>query len=178
MKTVKIICSSLLMTILVGCASSPRILNMVPPTDHYQFSNTNKTIKVEMVYGGQESDPIFEGSRIDNTSFMGALLQGLTNSNLFKKVNPSENPDYYLTAMILSQDQPLMGFNMTVTLLVRYTITSGIDKTQTWQKDIVSQYTATVGDAFVGATRLNKANEGSVRENIRLLLEEISKLEL
>lgn len=178
MNTVKLIFSYLLIAMLAGCATSPRILNMVPATDQYQFSNTNKTIKVGIVYGGDESDPIFSGSKIDNSSFMGALIQALTNSNLFIKVNPSDSADYNLTAQILSQDQPFMGLNMTVTLLVRYTIIRETDSYQIWQKDIISQYTATVGDAFVGATRLNKANEGSVRENIKLLLEDISKLEL
>lgn len=178
MNTSKLVFLSLLIVTLIGCAASPRILNMVPATDQSQFSNTNKTITIKMVHGGRESDPIFEGSKIDNTSFMGALLQALKNTNLFTAVNPPANPDYNLTALILSQDQPFIGLNMTVTLLVRYTITRETDGVQIWQKDIISKYTATVGDAFVGATRLNKANEGSVRENIKLLLEDLSKLEL
>jgi len=150
---------------------------MIALTAQNKFVRTDKTISVKMVYGGKESDPIFTGSKIDNTSFMGALLISLTNSNLFSKINPSESPDYYLSAMILSQDQPFAGLDMTVTLFVRYII-SGKDETQIWQKDILSQYTAAFGDAFVGATRLNKANEGAVRENIRLFLEELSKVKL
>jgi len=168
----------ILISFLSGCAFSPSLLNMVPVTTQYQFTNTGKTITIKMVYGGEESDPIFKGSRIDNASYMGALNQSLANSNLFSKINPSGNPDYYLDVMIISQNQPFAGFNMTVTLLVRYTIINGKDNTQIWQKDISSKYTAAFGDALVGATRLNKANEGSVRENIRNFLEEISKLKL
>lgn len=178
MKTLRLIPLLFLIFMMIDCAFSPSLVNMIPITTQYQFSNTNKTITLNMIYGGEESDPMFKGSRIDNASYMGALLQSLTNSNLFSKINPSGNPDYYLDVMIISQNQPFAGFNMTVTLLVRYTIINGKDNTQIWQKDISSKYTAAFGDALVGATRLNKANEGSVRENIRNFLEEISKLKL
>jgi hypothetical protein len=178
MKIIKLFTLLLLISLMFGCAFSPSLQNMIPVTNQYQFSNINKTITIKMVYGGEKSDPIFKGSRIDDASYMGALLQSLTNFNLFSKVNPSGSPDYYLDVMIISQHQPLAGFDMKVTLLVRYTIINGKDNTQIWQKDIFSQYTAAFGDALVGATRLNKANEGSVRENIRIFLEEISQIKL
>jgi hypothetical protein len=165
----------LLIFIFGGCATSPKMLNMVPLTEGYKFTNTNKTLKVELASGGRESDPLVEGSKIDNASFTGALITALRNSNLFSEVNPSANPDYTLSAAILTQRQPMAGFSMTVELLVRYTLKDNAG-TQVWQKDIVSKYTATMGDSLIGPTRLNLANEGAVRENIRLLLEDLSKV--
>ena len=46
------------------------------------------------------------------------------------------------------------------------------DKSIVFQKTIKSPYTATIGDAFVGMTRLTLANEGSAKENIYKLLKE------
>lgn len=178
MKKLNMILIISLSFILLNCATSPRILYMVPPVEEFNFVNTNKSISVNYSYGGQESDPIFEGSKIDNASFTGALITALNNSNLFSEINPSGNAYYNLSALILSQNQPMLGFDMTVTLLVRYTLTRGVEGTEVWQKDVLSSYTATVGDAFVGATRLKLANEGVVRENIKMLLEYLSQLNL
>jgi len=178
MKTSKLLISIILITILAGCASSPRVMNMVPVVDNSTFASTNKTLKVSTVYGGEKSDPWIKGSRIDNDSFMQALIQALTNSNLFTKINPADQADLILTPELLSQDQPAMGLNMTATLVVRYTLKNNTDGAKIWQKYIISKFTATVGDAFVGTTRLNKANEGVVRENLKSLIEELAKLEL
>ena len=178
MKASRLVLSIVLITLLAGCASAPKVMNMVPVVDSSTFVNKDKTLKISMVYGGEESDPIIKGSRIDNASFMEAVIQALTNSNLFTKINPTDQPDLVLTPEIHSQDQPILGFNMTATLLVRYILKNGADGTQIWTKDIISKYTATVGEAFVGATRLKKANEGAVRENIKSLIDELAKLEL
>ena len=178
MKKIKQIMIISLTLFLVGCAYAPRPINMVPRMEKDTYTNTNKTFKVEMVFGGEESDPIFKGSRIDNSSFMTALTIALENSGLFAKINPLDNVNYFLSATILSQDQPLMGLDMTVTLIVGYTLFDGTGETEIWHKDIVSKYTAAFGDALIGSTRLKKANEGSVRNNIKLLIEELAELDL
>jgi hypothetical protein len=41
-----------------------------------------------------------------------------------------------------------------------------------------ASYTATMGDAFIAATRLRLATEGAARENIRLGLKKLSQLKL
>ena len=101
-----------------ACASSPRLLNMVPGTDPNTFKSSNKILRVEMPAGGQESDPIFEGSKIDNVTFWGALVQTLKNSSLFAEVTSTDSADYAMKAQILDQQQPLLGLNMTTTLAV------------------------------------------------------------
>ena len=39
-----------------------------------------------------------------------------------------------------------------------------------WTEQVVTPFTATMGDAFVGSTRLKLANEGAVRKNIAQLV--------
>ena len=46
------------------------------------------------------------------------------------------------------------------------------------RESIKSSHTATMGDAFIGVTRLRLAVEGAVRENIRQGILEISKLNI
>jgi hypothetical protein len=178
MKSKAICAVGICMLILLGCGVKPRPAEMIPRTAEFNFVNSNKSLKLNHSVGGKESDPLIEGSKIDNQSFTTALMQSLTNSNLFSEVSLDKNSDYELTPLVMNQDQPFLGINMTVSLRIRYVLTSGIDKAEIWKKDINSTYTATMGDAFVGSTRLKKANEGAVRENIKMLLQEISNLKL
>jgi len=179
MNKLKYVIIAIAIVMVSGCSPSPQVVNMIPETQQYQYPSINKTIKIGLVQGGQETDHLIGGSKINNMSFLGALYQAMRNSNIFVDVDPEENPDLNLGVLIISQNQPFAGLNMTVSLIVRYTITDGADSTQIWQKDVFSKYTATIGcSTLMGSTRLNKANEGAVRENIRILLEEISKLDL
>ena len=163
---------------LAGCATMPKMMNMVPVMQGAKFHHSDKTMKVGDILGGEKSDPLWEGSKIDAMTFKGALIISLQNSNLFTYANSDDNADYRLDVLLMIQDQPAFGLNMTVTLLARYTIIDESSGDVVWTKDINSSYTATVGDAFVGAVRVNKANEGAVRENIRQALNEISALQL
>ena len=43
-----------------------------------------------------------------------------------------------------------------------------------WEQTIVSPYTATISDAFIGIERLKLANEGAIRESIKSGIEHIS----
>ena len=47
-----------------------------------------------------------------------------------------------------------------------------------WQKTFDRRFTATVGDAFVGVTRLKLANEGAIRESIQAGLDDLAQLSL
>ena len=177
MKLLKSIGTVSIVLFFAACATSPRLLHMVSQTESNIFKNSNKILKVEMPAGGQESDPIFAGSRIDNVTFWGALIQTLKKSSLFTQVISTDSADYVMQAQILDQQQPFIGFNMTTTLAVLYSVTDAQDESKVWEREIVSKFTATVGDAFSGAARLNKANEGAVRENFQKLLEHLSKAE-
>jgi hypothetical protein len=139
------------------------------------YANSGKSIGVQSAAGGQWSDPIVEGSKIDPMSFTDALIQALRRSNLFSAVNPEADPDYVLSPVLLRQSQPVVGLDMTVTLAVHYTLTETNDSSVVvLEREIESRYTATLGDAFVGAKRVAKANEGAVRENLRQLVDQLA----
>jgi len=157
---------------------TPQVVNMVPRAESRVFAKTAQPIGVLDVYGGEESDPMWKGSRIDRASFRKALTKALFNAGYQVFESRSGQPTYQLSARIVDQVQPAFGFNMTVGLRVRYTLTSLVDAGFRWEEDVSSASTATVGEAFVGAQRLNKANEGAVRKNIERLLEELVLLRL
>jgi hypothetical protein len=71
---------------------------------------------------------------------------------------------------LVSVDQPLVGFDMTVTTTVTYTLLDPAGN-QVWSKSVSAPHTATVSDAFLGVERLRLANEGSAKENIRRALD-------
>ena len=82
---------------------------------------------------------------------------------------------YLLMAHLEKLEQPFMGFDMTVTAAVAYTLIERSTGKTVWQKSIATPYTAKVGDAFVGTERLRLANEGSVRQNITQLIGELQQ---
>ena len=174
----KLICLPALCIFLVGCATSPQLMNMVPYVPTSTLYHSNKTLKIGEVIGGEESDPLWKGSRIDDVSFKGALLIALQNSKIYPLVDANQISNYSLNIMLLAQDQPAIGLDMTTTLVVKYYLINESTKQEIWSKEIKSVYTAKFTDSLIGATRLNMANEGVVRENIKILLNELSSLHL
>jgi hypothetical protein len=151
---------------------------MVPSLDKSSINHSDKKIKVVHVIGGKEGDPMWEGSKIDSVSFKSALHIALQNSQVLYLADANQATDYSLSVLLLYQEQPSFGLDMTVSLTVRYYITDNKTDKTIWTKDIPTSFTATMGDAFVGATRLTMANEGAVRENIKSFIIELSKLKL
>jgi hypothetical protein len=151
---------------------------MTPRADARVAARTAQPIEVLGAYGGEESDPMWKGSRIDRASFRKALVKALFEAGYNVFESRAGQPTYQLSARIVDQVQPVAGFDMTVALRVRYTLSSLVSAEFRWEKEVSSAYTATMGEAFVGAERLNKANEGAVRKNLERLLEELALLEL
>jgi len=160
-----------------GCAVNPQVVNMVPDGALYYRTHTS-TVTIGAVRGGEESDPMFKGSRISSRDLRAALEEAFRRAGYFPGPAQGGGRDYYMTADILSQTQPAAGFDMTATLRVRYILTCTGDPAFCWSQDVSSSHTATVGDAFVGAERLNKANEGAVRNNLGELLKRLASLDI
>lgn len=149
-----------------ACAQSTRPESMVAPltTARTMASAVDNSIMVGEVAGGQETNPMWT-SQISTDSFRMALQQSLVNYQLHSPTGP-----YRLNAVLVNVDQPFIGFDMTVTTTVNYTL---LDPTgnEVWSKGVTAPYTATMSDAFLGVERLRLANEGSAKENIRRALE-------
>jgi hypothetical protein len=151
---------------------------MVPVLTGINYPQYEKSLKIDEVVGGEFTDIMFEGSKIDPITFKIALIMSLERSRIFQIIKSNESADYILKTVLLRQDQPIAGFDMKVTLMVKYYLLDSITQHEVWSKDILSSYTQNFSSSCIGADRLNKANEGVVRENIKILLDELSNLSL
>ena len=158
-----------------GCASGAMSRNMVPKdltvANHHPYS---VMVKVE---GGRETSAA-SPSQISSPEFQSAIVESLMTHGVFKTVLTEGNTDYKLEVAILDLRQPLLGFNMTVTIETAWKLTNLRDGGTVMSENLTNSYTATVGDAFAGVKRLRLANEGAARENIRDALKKISEKKL
>lgn len=114
-------------------------------------------------YGGQETNPMWM-SQISDKDFQAALTASLRTAGIM-----SERGRYRVRADILKLDQPMAGFDLDVSMVVRYNLIDAQGRIRL-DRTITSTYHAEFGEAFAGVERLRKANEGAARENIRMFL--------
>ena len=158
---------------LSACASPAKVENMVASaTAGAQAPNSNlvEAACVTKVTGGEETNPLWT-SEVDDASFRAALEISLRNNRL--AATTSDGCRYGIEVNMLGLAQPVIGFNMTVTSHVNYSVRERISGTPYFLTTVTAPYTATVGDAFAGITRLRLANEGSIRSNIQKFIDEL-----
>ncbi len=158
---------------LSACASAAKVENMVASTTAgapVANSDLVEAICVTKVTGGQETNPLWT-SEVDDASFRAALEGSLRNNRL--AATSAERCRYDLEANLLGLAQPIIGFNMTVTSHVNYSVRERQSGNPYFLTTVTAPYTATVGDAFAGVTRLRLANEGSIRSNIQKFIDEL-----
>jgi hypothetical protein len=131
-------------------------------------SGLYKSTEKPVVTGGKKTNPLW-ASNVSNEDFAAALEQTLSANVMLA----SANARFKLSAQLVELKQPFAGFNMTVTAKVKYTLTSAADGKTVWEKEITTPYTAKMGDAFVGVKRLQLANEGAIRENIKQFVDQL-----
>jgi hypothetical protein len=160
---------------LTGCATAPNGLNMISydvPKAPPRNANLVHNIHVTNVIGGQATNPLWK-PKIGNADFKTALHQSLINARLFQFYKKSH---YTLTADLLKQSQPSFGIDMTVSTSVHYTLENKTTKKKLFNKTIASSYTATTSDSIIGVERSRMASEGSIRVNIKQLIQDLYKL--
>jgi len=161
--------------LLAGCASPAQSGNMVVNTVVHQGTPLG-AVSVQVV-GGHKTDPMWT-SQIASGDFQTALVESLRKSGIFASVEANGNAPYRLNVRLDSLQQPLFGFDMTVTLRTDWSLSKSQDNNAVWHQPIFSTYTATVGDAFAAIKRLRLANEGAARVNIEQGLKQLSTLQL
>ena len=112
-------------------------------------------------------------SQVGNAELREALIASLRSHGLLS--DAPAGAKYLVAANLQRLDQPMFGFNMTVTSSVHYTVNRASDNSPFFVRTIEAPYTAAVGDAFYGVERLKLANEGAIRENISRFLQELSR---
>lgn len=163
------------LTLLAGCCTTATHEGMTPLTFE-TGSKHKKSVSVD-VMGGKELDELGR-TQISDTELKKALTDSIMKSETFSQVINGTVSDYLLMVSIFSTEQPVFGLSFTVKMEAGWTLKSVITGKTVWQEAIKSEHTATVGDAFVGATRLRLATEGAARNNISQGLSKISRLSL
>ena len=157
----------------LGCAQRPEVPAMVPEINTASFVSSRKTIAISRALGGEETN-FFMTSEIDNEGFRKALTIALEKSGLFRIVFIDLNGDYVLYPKIVFQDM-FPGLSMRSVFKVDYRIVDGWSEKELWQRRVISTYDAPLAEALYGVSRVRKAHEGSVRENIQSLLMQLSE---
>lgn len=154
-----------------GCAQESRSQAMVADVQAgailAETSTLRNAVGVDAVSGGTETDPAWT-SQVSTGAFRQALELSLKQHTMLGGQGAPLN----LTATIKDIDQPLIGVSMTVTATVQYTITDAAGQT-TFDETIATPYTAAFGDALLGAKRLQLANEGAVKANIKRFIDRV-----
>jgi hypothetical protein len=149
--------------LLTGCSTPANREAMTPQnvaiSKHHPFS-----IQVQTA-GGTESDAM-QGSSISDADLKAAIEDAITQSKVFKNVIQGANGDYNLSVRVTSLSKPMFGATFTVDIETAWVLTKTSDKSVVLKKAIKSSGTATMGDAFVGVTRLRLAVENAAKENI------------
>lgn len=160
---------------LGGCASGAQpeamLARMTVPV-HQSQSDLSVT-----VIGGKETSKMWV-SQISDQDFVQALQDSIVQAGLFRKATATSPAAYKLDTFIVQLNQPMFGASMTVSMEVNYSLARTNPKEVIWQKALTSTYTAPFSEAFIGATRLRKANEGAARKNIEQAINEMSQLRL
>jgi hypothetical protein len=167
---------SLLLLLLLGGCAAPASYQAMVPSDFQAAKKHAATVKVAAT-GGRETQALGK-SQISDAEFAKALAEAITESRTFSRVVQDNGADYLLTVSIISIEQPSFGFSFQVKMEAGWTLKRVETDTVVWQESIVSEHTATPGDAFAAVKRLRLATEGAAKNNIAEGLSRVSKLSL
>jgi hypothetical protein len=168
---VLLMCSCLLF--FAGCAA--RASRMIPSS--YDLKNKHPyTVKVEVV-GGRETHPLWT-SQISDLAFTKALNSAIVQSGVFAAVAKDEKADYFLDVTILHYDQPVIGIDFDVNMVTQWELSKAGQYKRIWMDTVSTTYRAKLGDALWTNERIQKANEGVVRANIKEAIKRLSEIQL
>lgn len=158
----------------LGCATPAKPSAMIPAS--YELTGRHSFSISVSGEGGKKTNPMWT-SEISTEDFVTAVEESLRGSGVFSSVIRGDQGDYKLHVALVSVDQPLIGFSLTVRISSRWILTDKTGKV-VFDDFVRSEYTATTKDAFAAVVRLRLANEGAARKNIQLGIERLSKLSL
>ena len=162
MKNFKLLSIFLLISLGAGCATTD--IGMMTPetrTSNEPFPGSANVI----VVGANEVIA-------KNADIKTAIETALTNAQLFV----GDERNYRINVSVLSIKNPMMGLDLKSELRIKWQL---IDLTQdklVWEDFLSNDFTATLGDSFVAVTRMRMSNEGVIRENIQMAIDEMITL--
>jgi hypothetical protein len=156
-----------------GCMSMPKAADMTPR----HVAVAEKSAKpVRLVVKGEPT--LEEKVVVQNAEMAVAARSALETSRLFSQVADGVEDGYQLEIAVMGYNPPRPGFNMTSTMTTHWTLTRVPSQEVLFEDFLKKSHTCKVGDAFAGATRWRKANEGVVRDTIADGIERLSKVKL
>jgi|TARA_B110000971_G_scaffold141605_1_gene144777 hypothetical protein len=174
----KLMALTFIAVLATGCAAPAQMQLMIPETNR-DISKLPQQLKsnifVQSVSGGEKTNPLWT-SEISSNGYKTALEQSLANAGLLGVIQDDSN--YHLIVSMIKVSQPMIGLGMTVNATVKYQMKE-IDSGKIVLSEIISRpYTAKFSDAVIAVYRLQKANEGAARENIKAFIDRLSNLNL
>jgi hypothetical protein len=163
-----------LLAALAGCAAQPaqteQMVAVAAETSKPLDLSLVRGICLEDVAGGKETNPLWT-SQVGTGDLRTALELSLDSHGLLQRT--SAPCPYRLFANLLDLKQPLVGFDSTVTSTVDYKLIARASGQSYMHETVTASYTASMSDAFYGVKRLQLANEGAIRENIRIFIHKL-----
>lgn len=160
---------------LAGC-STPATREAITP----QSIATGKThpfgVRVQ-VGGGSETSAI-SGTNVSDAELKAAIEDAVKQNKVFATVAQGGGADYELSVRVIRLSKPLFGASFTVEMETAWSLVRSADRKVVLQKSVKSSGTATMGEAFVGATRLRMAVERAAKDSIGQGLGAVAALSL
>lgn len=157
-----------------GCTATPAQKEKMIVTGLSTRTTHDAALRVK-VFGGQKSSDYI--STITTDAFAQALIETIDRARMFKTVSASGDSSYSLEVIIEKIDQPTYGYDFTVRMDTIWRLYDGQSK-QIAEEYITGIGQATTQDAFVGATRLQFANEAAGQDTIRRGLRWLDRVEI
>lgn len=166
----------LLASICLSSCASPASKDALIAHDIQKVQHHRKTVAIN-TQGGSETGAL-DSSNVSNSDFSKAIEESIIENGVFTQVIHGNEADYLLNVTIVSMSKPLFGGSFTVDMEAAWSLSDLKTKNYVTRESIKSSHTATMGEAFVGVTRLRLAVEGAVRKNIEQGILAISQLHL
>lgn len=160
---------------LAGCASPSIDPSSLVPLDANVQKIHNATVNIS-ASGCHETNPNWL-LLVTNENLRQALETSLVRYGVFTRVIQNNDTDYRLDVTLLHLKQPWFGISLTVTAKMSWRLTNSRTGRVLWQQDTICPYKATFSDAVQATNRLEIANEGAIRENIKSGIQKIAKLQ-
>ena len=147
---------------------------MVIQEDVCPTCNSNRRfaqkIQIDEVQGGREpgelpAREVHPDVEVPNEAFRSALEQSLRNNGLLAE--DTSHARLILSTHLIELGQPRGGLSMTVYSTIRYVLRDKQSGEQVRDELVETKFTAKFSDSIWGCTRMRKAVEGSIRDNIR-----------
>jgi hypothetical protein len=158
---------------LTACAKDPEVTAMVPEAPGSLPVGSDKTVAIFRARGGEDTN-LFVAPSLGDAGFRKALRITLENARLFRAALLDQNSDYLLYPEVITQEL-IPGLKMTAVLDARYRLIEAWSKKKLWEDRILTVYDADLGEGLYGLTRARAALEGTVRKNLKELVQRLAK---